>query len=96
MCFKLSNISLQVWSNELAQLAAVNACACNYQHANLPPIPYRNHFARENHIVYAANDLGIMVAYWYLEYELYDYANRQCNTSDYGVCEHYLNVSIFT
>ena len=85
---------MQVWSDDLADIAAVNACQCNFQYTDLPPIPYRQHHARENHIYYPANNLGSMVAYWYLEHEDYNYRNRQCY--DDSICEHYLNVSSYS
>ena len=84
---------LQAWSDALADVAAVNACQCNFQPANLPPIPYRNHYARENHIYYPANNLGSMVAYWYLEHENYNCYSGQCDGD--ATCEHYLNVSSY-
>ena len=82
---------LQVWSTELADVARVNACQCNFQYADLPPIPFRHHHARENHVYYPAANLGSMVEYWYLENENYNYHSRQCDRRT--ICEHYLNVS---
>ena len=87
----ISFFFLQVWSDVLADVARVNACRCNFQYDNLPPIPCRHHNARENHIYYPAANLGSMVEYWYLENENYDYHSRQCDGGT--ICEHYLNVS---
>ena len=84
---------MQVWSDDLADIAAMNACQCNFQYTNLSPINYRQYYARENHIYYPANNLGSMVAYWYLKNENYNYQHRRCDENT--ICEHYLNVSSY-
>ena len=86
-------ISLQVWSDDLANIAARNACQCNFQYTDLPPIPYKQPHARENHIYYPAINLGSMVAYWYQEHVDYNFIHGQCYQD--SICEHYLNVSSY-
>ena len=82
---------MQYWSPELASLAAENACRCNFKYNGLPPIPYKNHYARENHNYYPQLDLQYMIHYWFEESYYYHYQYLSCYKK--GYCEHYLNVS---
>ena len=84
-------VSLQYWSDELAAIAAESACMCNFQEADIPPRPFKNHFARENHIYSTENNLGDMTRHWFEEYVHYNFSTREC--AEGQICEHYINVS---